>query len=156
MFLRLFDSEIESSLHESDFQSDPDEISSHMNDSDTIYDPEVDIVDNTAKFDKNWRFLCVADVQADPVCRRLDKLIRNRNILKHQIFYKYLHNMTQTHYDTKNPYDKDMIEFFGSFVHHSGESTYNIVRGLVGFGNRQSSSKEIRMNLGGPGIEIFR
>ena len=52
MFLRLFDSYIESSLHESDFQSDPDEISSHMNDSDTIYDPEVDIVDNTAKFEK--------------------------------------------------------------------------------------------------------
>ena len=98
----------------------------------------------------------MADVQADPVCRRLDKLIRNRNILKHQIFYKYLHNMTQTHYDTKNPYDKDMIEFFGCFVHHSGESTNNIVRGLVGFGNRQSSLKEIRMNLGGPGIEIFR
>ena len=108
MFLRLFDSDIESSLHESDFQSDPDEISSHINDSDTIYDPEVDIVDNTAKFDENWRFLCVADVEADPVYRRLDKLIRN------------------------------------------------IVRRRVGFGNRQSSSKEIRMNLGGPGTEIFR
>ena len=30
-------------------------------------DSEVDIVDNIAEFDKNWRLLCVADVEADPV-----------------------------------------------------------------------------------------
>ena len=76
MFLRLFDSDIESSFHESDFQSDPDEISSHMSDTDTICDSEIDIVDNIAEFGENWTFLCVADVEADPVCRRLDKLVR--------------------------------------------------------------------------------
>ena len=64
--------------------------------------------------------------------------------------------MTQTYYDSKHPYDKGVIEFFASIVHHGGESTYNIVRGPMGFGNRQSSSKEIRMNLGGPGIETLR
>ena len=95
MFLRLFDSDIENSLHESDFQSDPDGISSRMSDTDTICDSEVDFVDNIAEFDKNWRFLCVADVEADPVCRRLYKLIRNRNISKDQIFYKHLDNMTK-------------------------------------------------------------
>ena len=47
-----------------------------MSDTDTICDSEVDIVDNIAKFDENWTFLCVADVEADPVCRQLDKLIR--------------------------------------------------------------------------------
>ena len=67
MFLRLFDSDIESSLHESDFQSDPGEISSHMSDTDTICDSEVDFADNIARFDENWRFLCAADVEADPV-----------------------------------------------------------------------------------------
>ena len=65
MFLRLFDSDIESSLHESDFQSDPDEISSHMSNTDTMCDSEVDIVDNIAEFDQNWRFLWVADDDAD-------------------------------------------------------------------------------------------
>ena len=80
MFLRLFDSDIENSLHEPDFQSDPGEISSHMSDTDTICNSEVDIVDNIAQFDKNWRFLCVAHVNTDPVCRRLDELIRNKNI----------------------------------------------------------------------------
>ena len=65
MFLRLFDSDIESSLHESDFQSDPDEISSHMSNTDTMCDSEVDIVDNIAEFDQNWRFLWVADDEAD-------------------------------------------------------------------------------------------
>ena len=45
--------DIENSLRESDFQSDPDEISSHMSDTDTICDSELDIVDDIAKFDKN-------------------------------------------------------------------------------------------------------
>ena len=119
-------------------------------------DSEVDIVDNIAEFDKNWRLLCVADVEADPVCRRLDKLIRNWNIAKDQIFYKYLDNMTQIYYDLKHPYDKDVIEFFASIVHHGGESTYNIVGRPMGFGNRQSSSNKICINLGGPGIETLR
>ena len=143
---------IESSFHESDFQSDPDEISSHISDTDSICDSEVDdVVDNRAKFDENWRFLCVSDVDANPVCRRLDKVIRNGNISKDQIFYKYLDNLTQIYYDSKHPYDKDVIDFFASIVQHSSESTHNIVRGLMGFGNRQSSSNEICMNLGGPG-----
>ena len=119
-------------------------------------DSEVDIVDNIAQFDKNWRLLCVADVEADPVCRRLDKLIRNGSISKDQIFYKYLDNMTQIYYDLKHPYDKDVIEFFASIVHHGGESSNNVVRGLIGFGNRQSSSNKIRMNLVGPVIETLR
>ena len=137
---------IESSFHESDFQSDPDEISSHMSDTDTICDSELDIVE----------FLYVADDETDPVCRRLDKLIRNGNISKDQIFYKYLDNMAQIYYDSKHPYDKDMIESFTSIIHHGGESTYNIVHGPMDFGNRQSSSNEIRMNLGGLGIETLR
>ena len=51
-----------------------------MSDTDTICDSEVDIVYNMAEFDDSWRFLCVADVEADPVCRRLDKLIRDTEI----------------------------------------------------------------------------
>ena len=98
----------------------------------------------------------MADVEAEPVCRQLDKLIRNGNISKNQTFYKYLDNMTQIYYDSKHPYDKDVIEFFASVAHHGGESKYNIVRGPIGFGNRQSSSNEIRMHLGGPGIETLR
>ena len=136
---------IESSFHESDFQSDPDEISSHMSDTDTICDSELDIVE----------FLYVADDETDPVCRRLDKLIRNGNISKDQMFYKYLDNMTQIYYDSKHPYDKDVIEFFDSIIHHGGESTYNLDLGLIGFGNRQSSSNEVCMNLGEPGIETL-
>ena len=82
-----------------------------MSDTDTICDSEVDIADSIAEFDENWRFLCVADVEADPVCRRLDKLNGNGNISKDQIF-KYLDNMTQIYYDSKHPLDKDVIGFF--------------------------------------------
>ena len=56
--------------------------------------------------------------------------------------------MTQIYYDSKHPHDKDVIEFFASIVRLGGETTYNIVRGPMGFDNRQSSAKEIRMNLG--------
>ena len=101
-------------------------------------------------------FLYVADVEADPVGRWLDKLIRKGNISEDQIFYKYMDNMTQIYYDSKHLYDKDLIEFFASIVHHGGESTYDIVRWPMGFGNRQNSSNEIRMNRGGPGIETLR
>ena len=66
-----------------------------MSDTDTISGSEIDIVDNIAEFDENWRFLFVAEVEADPVCRQLDKLIRNGNISKNQIFYKYMDGMTQ-------------------------------------------------------------
>ena len=127
-----------------------------MSDNDSISGSEVDIVDNIAEFDENWRFLCVAEVEADPVCRRLDKLIRNGNISKDQIFYKYMDSMTQMYYDSKHLYDKDVVEFFASIIHHGGESMYNIVCGAMGFGNGQSSSNEICMNLGGPGIKTVR
>ena len=53
-----------------------------MSDADTMCDFEDDIVDNIAEFYENWRFLRVADVKANPVCRRLDKLIRNGKISK--------------------------------------------------------------------------
>ena len=98
--------DIENSLRESDFQSDPDEISSHMSDTDTICDSELDVVE----------FLYVADDETDPVCRRLDKLIRNGNISKDQISYKYLDHMIQIYYDSKHSYDKDVINFFASIV----------------------------------------
>ena len=39
---------------------------------------------------------------------------------------------------SKHLYDKDVIEFFASIVHHGRESTYNIVRGAMGFGSRQN------------------
>ena len=56
--------------------------------------------------------------------------------------------MTQIYYDSKHPHDKDVIEFFASIVRLGGETTYKIVRGPMGFDNRQSSANEIRMNLG--------
>ena len=86
-----------------------------MSDFNTICDSEVGIVDSMAEFDKNWRFSCAGDVEADPVRGWLHKLIRNRNISKDQIFYKYLDNMTKIYYD--------------------------IVYGPIGFGNKVLQTK---------------
>lgn len=49
-----------------------------------------------------------------------------------------------------------MVEFFASIVHHGREDTYNIVCAVMGFGKKRNSSKEVGMNLGGPGIEALR
>ncbi|XP_066920118.1 uncharacterized protein [Clytia hemisphaerica] len=126
-------------------------------DSGTICDSEAEIIE-PSDFDENWRYLCIADVEADPVCKRLDKLIRDGWISKDQIFYKYLNDVTQIYYDTKHPYDKDVIEFFSSIAHLGGESTFNFVRGPMRFGNKERGDQldEIRMNLGGPGVETIR
>ena len=75
-----------------------------------ICDSDDEVVDNASQFDENWRFLCAADVEANPVCRRLDKLIR--------------HLFAIIYYNSKHPYDKDVIEFLASIVNHGEESTY--------------------------------
>ena len=56
--------------------------STHMSDTKKICYSDVEVFDNASQFDQNWGFLCVADVQEDPVCRRLDKLKRDGYILK--------------------------------------------------------------------------
>ena len=64
--------------------------------------------------------------------------------------------MTQIYYNVKHPYDKDVVEFFCIYSAPMGKSTYKIVPGSMGFANKQSSFKEIYINLGGPGIETLR
>lgn len=141
----------------SDHPSESDEpLPTAESESETVCDSEVDVIADANEFDESWRFLAMTDVEADPVCRRLDKLIRDGQIPKDRIFYKYLDDITQIYYDSKHPYDKDVLEYFASIVHHGGESTYNMVRGPMGFGNKNDVTKETRMNLGGPGIETLR
>ena len=155
--IRHIDSDLEYST--SDYQaSDSEDVLSLSNESlsnNTMYDSDVS-VDHINNFDENWRFLCVADVEADPVCRRLDKLIRDGEISKENILYKYLDNVTKIFYNAKHPYSKDVVEFFTTIAHLGGESTYNFVRGPMGYGNKHAPSNEIRINLGGPGIETLR
>ncbi|XP_066927834.1 uncharacterized protein [Clytia hemisphaerica] len=143
-------------MSEEDFElSDSEDMKEPYSEPEVIYDSDVEIID-MYDIDPNWRLLCIADVEADPVCKRLDKLIRDGHIRKDQIFYKYLDDMTSIFYDSKHPYDKDVIEFFTSILHHGGESTYNIVRGPMRQGNEKTKSNEVRMNFGGPGIETIR
>ena len=49
-----------------------------------------------------------------------------------------------------------MVEFFASIVDHGRENTCSIVCAVMSFGKKRNSSKEIRMNLGGHGIEALR
>lgn len=157
LFIRLLDSGIVNFDSEPYLFFDFDQTASpHLSDTEKICDSDVEVVHNALQFDKNWTFLFVTDVEEAPVCRCLDELIRDGFFLKDQIFYRYLDNMTQIYYNSKHPYDKDVIEFFASVVHYWGESNYNIVPGPMGFANKKSSSKEISTKLGGPGNETLR
>lgn len=157
LFIRLLDTDIENSDSEPYLLSDSYLTASpHVSNTEAICDSDLEVVGNASQFDENQRFLCFADVEVDPVCRRLDKLVRDGYISKVQIFYKYLDNMTQIYYNSKHPYNKDVVEFFASTAQHGEESTYNIVRGPMGFGNKQNSSKEIRKKLNEAGIETLR
>ena len=60
-----------------------------MSDTEKICDSDVEVGDIASQFDENWRFLCVAVIEPNPVCRCLDKLMRDGYISKDQIFYKY-------------------------------------------------------------------
>ena len=93
-----------------------------MNDTDSICDSEVDIMDNIAEFDENWRFLCVADVEVDPVCRRLDKTNQKQKYLKRPDFLQI-----SGQHDTN--------------IDDGGERTYTIDCGPMGFGNKVLQTK---------------
>ena len=96
---------------------------------------------------------------ADPVCKRLNRLIKDGKIPKEKIFYKYLSDMVEIFYNPFHPWDKDVLEFFASLAYLGGQRTYNMVRGPMRAGQgRLCSSRggDVNMNLGGPSTEALR
>ena len=117
----------------------------------SLLESDIEVTQNTNRFDSDWRDIALSFERADPVCRKLNELIRNGKIPRDKIFYKYLSDTINIFFDPGHKYDDDVKEFFASIADLGGRRTYNLVRGPM-----KQLSTETKMNLGGPSIETLR
>ena len=52
--------------------------------------------------------------EADPVCVKLQDLLRKGKISKDKIFYKYLSDVLEIMYNPCHEYDQEVVEFFNT------------------------------------------
>ena len=113
-----------------DFESNSDIIvEAKLSEQHTDIDSDVKILGNSSEFDSDWRVIGLRVEEADPVCKRLNRLIKAGKIPKERIFYKYLLDVVEIFYNPLHPWDSDVIEFFSSVAYLGGQRTYNMVRG---------------------------
>ena len=91
--------------------------------------------------------------KADDVCIRLNNLIKNGQIPKDKIFYKYLDSISYAMIDPNHEYEKQVIKFFNTIKFLGGEKTVNVIRGPMwhGCGSGGVNPDNAKANLGGPG-----
>ena len=77
--------------------------------------------------DKECRILAFGIEQADPVCVKLDELIRRGIISREKIFYfyRYLRDIVEIFIDPRHEYDPEVVEFFNSITYLGGRRTTN-------------------------------
>lgn len=109
--------------------------------------------------DNEWRLIAIGVESADPVCVKLNELIRRGKMSKERIFYKYLQDVVEFYYDPRHEYSEDVVEFFNTLSYLGGRRTTNMIRGPMFAGQGRGSfhgSDTCRMNLGGPSEETCR
>ena len=114
---------------------------------------ESDSSSDSKIIDKEWRLIAIGVEGADPVCVKLNELIRRGKISKERIFYKYLQDVVEFYYDPRHEYSEDVVEFFNTPSYLGGRRTTNMIRGPMFAGQGRGSfhsSDACRMNLGGP------
>ncbi|XP_074632929.1 uncharacterized protein LOC141891808 [Acropora palmata] len=57
---------------------------------------------------------------ADPVCIKLNDLIRRGKIDRSRILYKFLNDVVEIYYNPLHEYDRDVIEFFNTITYLGG------------------------------------
>ena len=106
-----------------------------------------------------WRLIAIGVENADPVCVKLNELIRRGKISKDKIFYKYLHDVIEFYCDPRHEYSEDVVEFFNTLTYLGGRRTTNMIRGPMFAGQGRGSFHSLescKMNLGGPSEETCR
>ena len=76
---------------------------------------------------------------ADPVCIKLNDLIRRGKIDKSRVLYKFLNDVIEIHYDHFHKYDKDVIEFFNTITYLGGRREACFIRGPMSFNEGRES-----------------
>ena len=104
--------------------------------------------------DKEYFIFPISLEKADDVCIRLNSLIKNGQIPKDRIFYKYLDSVSYAMIDPNHKYDDQVVEFFNSFKFLGGERTVNFIQGPMWHGCGSGgvfNPDSAKPNLGGPG-----
>ena len=95
--------------------------------------------------------------EADPVCIKIQDLLRRGKISKDIIFYKYLNDVLEVMYNPFHPYDEEFVEFFNTITYLGGRRTTCFIRGPMNLGDGRNSHvnlSEKKMNLGGPSESV--
>ena len=91
---------------------------------------------------------------ADPVCIKLNDLIRRGKIDRSRILYKFLNDVVEIYYNPLHEYDRDVIEFFNTITYLGGRKVACFIRGPMnrseGRGSHLDPANEKLINLGGP------
>ena len=104
--------------------------------------------------DKEYFIFPISLERADDVCIRLNSLIKNGQVPKDRIFYKYLESVSYAMIDPNHKYDDQVVEFFNSVNFLGGERTVNFIRGPMWHGCGSGgvfNPDSAKPNLGGPG-----
>ena len=133
-------------------------VEAELSEQHTDIDSDVEILGNSSEFDSDWRVIGLG-VEADPMCKRLNRLIKAGKIPKERIFYKYLSDVVEIFYNPLYSWDSDVVEFFSSLAYLGGQRMYNMVREPMQAGQgrlRANKGGKVNMNLGGPSTETLR
>lgn len=96
----------------------------------------------------------------DPLCVKLNDLIRIGKIPKERILYRYLTDVVEIMYYPFHEYDREVVEFFNTITYLGGRRTANFIGGPMNLGDGRHSHLnqecEKKMNLGGPSESLIQ
>ena len=95
--------------------------------------------------------------EADPVCVKIQDLLRRGKLSRERIFYKYLNDVLEIMYNPFHEYDQEVVEFFNTITYLGGKRTTCFIRGPMNLGDGRNSPVSLtdkKMNLGGPSESV--
>lgn len=60
--------------------------------------------------------------EADPVCLKIQDLLRQGKLSRERIFYKYLNDVLEVMYNPFHEYDQEVVEFFNTITYLGGKA----------------------------------
>lgn len=138
--------ENESQFEDSSGEEAQENVNSLVEEGKSEIDSDFDQDDNTS--------LQYGVEMADPVCIKLNDLIRRGKIDRSRILYKFLNDVLEIYYNPLHEYDKDVIEFFNTITYLGGRKVACFIRGPMnrseGRGSHLDPANQKLINLGGP------
>lgn len=109
---------------------------------------------DTCSIDRDDLFTVHVGVEeADPLCIKIQDLLRRGKISKDKIFYKYMSDVVEIMYNPFHEYDREVVEFLNTITYLGGKRTACFIRGPMNMGDGRNSHMQLmdkKMNLGGP------